>query len=89
MLNGIWLLCVTGILFASFGNKVKKVFDWFGNKICKRGKGDGHVMALPSSSEVALEMGSLPSVQGSSTTKRKREQVKGETLIVNPLMMGK
>ena len=91
ILNGIWLLCVTGILFASFGNKVKKVFDWIGNKICKRGKVDGHVMALPSSSEVALEMGSLTSVQGSSTTKikREKEKVKGDTLIVNPLMMRK
>ena len=76
ILNGIWLLCVTGIVFASFGNKVKKVFDWIGSKICKRGKVDGHVMALPSSSEVALEMGSLTSIQGSPTTKIKREKEK-------------
>ena len=49
---------------------------------------DGHVIALTSSSEIALEMGSLTSVQGSSTTniKREKEKVKGETLIVNPLM---
>ena len=99
ILNGVWLLCVTGIVFASFGNKVKKVFDWIGNKICVRDKVKGRprdngddAHALTSSSEVvALEMGSLTSVQGSSMTKIKRgkEKVKGDTLIVNPLMMRK
>ncbi len=94
ILNGVWLLCVTGIVFASFGNKVKKVFDWMGNKLCSREKvkGEGrvnedHVRALTSSSEeeVALEMGSLPSVP----SKKKKDKDKGDTYIVNPLMMRK
>ena len=86
MINGVWLLCVTGILFASFGNKVKKGVDWIGDKVCKRekdrrDKSGGHVTALPSL-EVALEMESLPRV----SSRKKKEKEKGETLIVNPLM---
>ncbi len=33
LLNGIWLLCVAGVLFASFGNKVKQLIGTIRKRI--------------------------------------------------------
>jgi hypothetical protein len=88
ILNGVWLLCVSAVIFASFGNKVKKVIDLMGDKLCMREKGGSRVSL--SSSEIALEMGSLPRVPINSVQKKKeKEKERADTLIVNPLMMRK
>ncbi len=89
ILNGVWLLCVSGVLFASFGNKVKRVFAWIGDKACMREKGgsDGHhhESAFPSL-DGEVEMGSITRQQGNSIKNKKKtkDEMKGETLIVNP-----
>ncbi len=102
ILNGIWLLCVSAILFASVGSKLMKGLDWIGRHVSGRSKGADLELSNVALPEITLEMRAVDHStrnavlhEGWSNDKRERimrrqgDQEGGDTLVLNPLMVKK
>ncbi len=91
ILNGIWLLCVAGILFASFGGKARRAIDVMVKKCCGANRRGGEELDVFSSS---LEIGrmqwrneqvGMKSIGDSIGMEKQDDRV----IIINPLMARK
>ena len=89
------MFCVTGVLFASFGNKLRRMIDLVLKKCCGvRGRGrDGQVKGDGLASSNSLEMRSTRvssmehgSVKDKGIRMGTYNKDRGEKIVINPLM---